>query len=68
MAILLREYREKRHLSQHELAVKSGTAQQTISSIENGERKNVGVETLYPLCQVLKCTIDDLYTPDDKTD
>lgn len=60
----LRSMREKRKLTQRELSTRSGVPQQTISSIESGERRNPGVETLYLLCCVLKCTIDDLYIPD----
>jgi len=62
--VLLRQYREKRHMTQQQLAVKSGVSQQAISAIEAGSRNNPGVETLYLLCCALKCTIDDLYVPD----
>ena len=59
--ILLREMREKKKLSQYQLAVISGVPQQTISAIESRKRLNPGVETLYPLAKALDCLVDDLY-------
>lgn len=41
--VILKELREKKGLSQAELAEKSGIKQQTISLIENGKRQNPGV-------------------------
>lgn len=64
----LRAMREKRKMTQQELANRSGIPQQTIASIETGIRKNPGVMTLYPICTVLKCTIDDLIVEDDESD
>ena len=57
--IMLREMREKRNLSQYQLAILSGVPQQTISAIESGKRTNPGVETLYPLSRALDCLVDD---------
>ena len=62
----LRFMREKRKLTQQELADRSGICQQTIAAIEIGIRKNPGVMTLYPICRALKCTIDDLIVDDDQ--
>lgn len=62
--VVLRPMREKRKMTQQELSKRSGVPQQTISSIESGDRRNPGVETLYLLSCVLKCSIDDLYVPD----
>lgn len=62
--ILLREMREKKKLSQYQLAVMSGVPQQTISAIESRKRVNPGVETLYPLAKALDCLVDDLYKDD----
>ena len=64
--VLLRQFREKRKLTQKELSERSGVPQPTISSIECGNRPGPGVDTLYALCAVLKCSLDDIYQPDDK--
>ena len=66
--IALKEMRLKRKMTQQELARKSGVLQQTIASIETGARANPGVMTLYPLCIVLKCTVDDLIRTDPDED
>lgn len=63
----LRAMREKRRMTQQELADRSGICQQTIASIETGVRKNPGVMTLYPICLVLKCTVDDLIVEDEQS-
>ena len=62
--ILLRHEREKKKLSQAELARMSGVKQQSISKIESGERKNPGIETLNALAVALGCELRDLYKPD----
>jgi DNA-binding XRE family transcriptional regulator len=62
----LRAMREKRKMTQQELANRAGIPQQTIAAIETGIRKNPGVMTLFPICNVLKCTIDDLIVEDEK--
>lgn len=62
--ILLRQEREKKGISQTELARLSGVKQQTISLIENGDSKNPGIETLHGLAVALDCDLRDLYVPD----
>lgn len=64
--IALQQMREKRHLTQAELAALSGVTQQSISRIEKGERPNPGALTLYKLAEALKCSIYDLIVPDKK--
>lgn len=66
--ILLKQLREKKGISQYRLAQLSHIPQQTISGIESGQRANPGVETLYPLCMALGCTLSDMYHPDEKED
>lgn len=61
--ILLREARERKGLSQKRLSELSNVPQQTISAIENGERENPGIETLYRLTIPLHCKLDDIYKP-----
>lgn len=58
--IALQKMREKRRLTQAELAALSGVTQQAISKIENGERLNPGVITMYKLAEAMRCTVDDL--------
>ncbi len=64
--IRLRALREKAEMTQVQLAKLSGVPQQTISMIESGDRKNPGIETLYPICKVLGCSLDDMCTQDDE--
>lgn len=63
--IKLRAMREKRRMTQMELAALSGITQQAISKIESGERSNPGAITLYKLARALKCTVDDLIEDDE---
>lgn len=63
--IQLQKFRERRKLTQAQLAIRSGVSQQAISKIENGERNNPGVYTLQKLASVLHCTVDDLIYDDD---
>lgn len=58
--ILLQKMRERRRLTQEELAKASGVTQQAISAIESGKNKSPRVDTLYFLAEALKCTVDDL--------
>ena len=53
-------YREKRSLSQAELARVSGVPQQTISGIETEQRTNPGVFTVWQLCKALGCTLEEM--------
>lgn len=62
--ILLRQEREKKGISQTELARLSGVKQQSISMIEQGKQKNPGIETLSALAVALSCDLRDLYKPD----
>lgn len=62
--ILLREWREKRGMTQAELSRASGVPQQTISSIETEARSNPRMETLFALCGPLGCAITDLVKTD----
>jgi transcriptional regulator with XRE-family HTH domain len=50
---VLRTVRERKKMSQLELAKKSGVAQGYISALESGEKKNPGIETLKKLARAL---------------
>lgn len=64
--IHLKRERERAEISQAELAKKAGVAQQTISAIETGERRNPGIETMRLLAEALGCRLTDLCGPDDE--
>jgi len=53
-------YRTSRKLTIAELAELSGLGKGHISDIENGKRKNVGIETLLKLTEALGLNIQDL--------
>lgn len=50
----LRDARIKQGLSQKELAEKVGLTQQAINRLEQGYKKNIGIELLEKLCRILK--------------
>ena len=56
----LTEIREKRNMSQVELARASGITQQAISMIETEKSKNPGIYTMIRLARVLRCSVYDL--------
>lgn len=62
--IRLKQERERKGISQTELARLSGVKQQSISMIEQGKQKNPGIETLNALAVALGCDLRDLYVPD----
>lgn len=59
----LKKYRERKALSQAELAEISGVGKRTIQMCEQGQRNINGVagESLYRLALVLGCGIEDLF-------
>ena len=58
--ILLNEMREKRNMTQHELATAAGVSQQAICFIELGKRNNPGIFTMLKLAKALRCSLYDL--------
>jgi putative transcriptional regulator len=52
------------HITQEELAKRSGVSRQTISSIENNEEKPVTSRTLAKLAAALGTTIGNLFFAD----
>lgn len=58
--IQLKEIREKRNLTQDELAELSGVRQSTISNIELGHTVNPGLDTLQKLSKALGVSLDEL--------
>jgi transcriptional regulator with XRE-family HTH domain len=57
----LRQAREKRKLTQDQLAEQSGVAQSVISRLEAGEIQSPSWETVALLCRALKCRPDEIF-------
>ena len=57
----LKRLRERRNLTQRQLADASGVSQQMISAIESNRRTNPGIETVFALADALDCEVFDLY-------
>ena len=53
LGLRLREEREKRELSQHDLSAKAGVRQATISDLESGKAKRIGFDVLEKLASAL---------------
>ena len=64
MGSTIKELRENMHMTQEELAKKSGISRQTISAIENGKYTNVLVGTLAAIATALETTVDNFLCPD----
>ena len=58
----LKEIREKRGMTQAELADKSGVSVRTIQAYERGGRdiNTAAASTVYKLATVLRCAVEDL--------
>ncbi|MBX2860450.1 MAG: helix-turn-helix domain-containing protein [Vampirovibrio sp.] len=52
--------RQERHLSQRDLARKAGISSATVSKIESGKIKNVGIDTLHDIAYALDVTLVDM--------
>lgn len=61
MGYKIREYREKKGLTQDELASRSGVGRVTISLIETGVTRNVSSQTLLKLAKALDVKVDELF-------
>ncbi len=57
---MLKALREKREMSQRELAAKAGTTQAYIAELESGARKNPSLDLLKALAKALKVKLTDL--------
>ncbi len=65
MGYKIKELREKRNMTQEELAVKSGISRATISMLENDATKEVMISTLRALANALDTTVTELFFADD---
>ena len=59
--ILLDEVRDKRGVSQDQLARMIGQSRTNIQSIERGRSKSITFSTLDKICRALKCQPGDLF-------
>jgi putative transcriptional regulator len=57
---MVAEQREKRGLSQNQLAKKSGVPQSVISDIESGKTKAPRIDTLVAIAEALETNVTDL--------
>lgn len=57
----VKEYRERKNMTQLELSQKSGVSRVTISQIESGVKRNIPSRTLLKLAKALGTTIDDIF-------
>jgi len=63
MLFRIREYREKRNLSQYELCRLADVSRQTLIDLESGKEVNTTVATLQKIANALKCKVQDLICP-----
>ena len=64
MGINIKERREELHMTQEELASRSGVSRQTISSLETGKYENVLIGTLAAIATALGTTVDKIFDPE----
>lgn len=62
--LLLREYRERKGMSQIRLSVVSRVERRTIQYIENGTTKNPSRLTMVKLCTALETSPIDIFFPE----
>lgn len=57
----LKEFREKKEMTQQELSEKSKISRYLISKIENDEEINITKNTMIALCNALDCKVTDIF-------
>ena len=62
MGYKLKQQREKRAMTQEELAKKSGVSRGTICALEKDENKNATTGTLAKLAVALNIRVEELFT------
>lgn len=66
IALQIRELREKRGLTQKQLAALAGTSQPNIARIENADYQSYTLKALDKATQALKARIDVVVVPEEK--
>lgn len=64
MSNKLKDVREKAHMTQEELAKKSGVSRGTISAIENNQDKAPSTKTLVALAKALNVSVVKIFFAD----
>ena len=65
MGYKIKEIREKRSMTQEELAEKSGVSRVTISILENGTERNTTSKTWVKIARALEVTVDQIFFTED---
>lgn len=63
----LRRLRLSSDLTQAQLALQVGLSKDTISKIEQGKQKNIGIKYLILICRVLNADLEQLFIKDAKS-
>lgn len=63
MPFKVKEFREKKNLTQAKLCKQANISRQTLSDLENGKEVNTTIATLQKLANVLSCKVSDLFCP-----
>jgi len=61
MKIKLKEIREKKGITQEELAARSGVSRTTISDLENEKIESTTNGTMLKIAEALNCKINDIF-------
>lgn len=61
MGYRIKEAREKKKMTQEELAEKSGISRATISALENGTMRATSTKTLLKLAEALGTTVESIF-------
>lgn len=61
MGYKIKELREKKKMTQEELAEKSGVSRVTISGLENGTNRATTTKTLQNIARALDVSIDQIF-------
>lgn len=64
MPFKIKEARQKRNMTQEELAKRSGISRATISGLENGTVKTTTTSTLIKIAKALGTTVWDIFYSD----
>lgn len=61
----IKKFREKKNLSIHELARRTGLTASYISNLEKGKRDNPSKETMEKIAEALDKTVPEIFYPED---
>ncbi len=61
MKYRIKELREKKNLTQEELAEMCGLTRQYMNKVENSDETNISSKTLVKLAEIFGCKVDDIF-------